>query len=72
MSACFSPKSDRSPPTNSGSRNIDEIFSDLLALTQTLSEEQGRHLREHLSEEELTVPASGGSTLRHAVPEGSS
>ena len=40
---------------NSGSRNIDEIFRDLLALTGVLTEEQGRHVREHLSEEELTI-----------------
>jgi type I restriction enzyme R subunit len=40
---------------NSGSRNIDEIFKDLLALTQTLTDEQGRHVRENLSEEELTI-----------------
>jgi type I restriction enzyme R subunit len=40
---------------NSGSRNIEEIFKDLLALTQTLTEEEDRHLRENLSEEELTV-----------------
>src|SRR5581483_2384467 len=40
---------------NSGSRNIEEIFKDLLALTQELTNEQGRHVREHLSEEELTI-----------------
>ena len=40
---------------NSGSRNIEEIFKDLLTLTQTLTEEEDRHLRENLSEEELTV-----------------
>jgi type I restriction enzyme R subunit len=40
---------------NSGSRNIEEIFKDLLALTQVLTEEQDRHLRERLSEEELTI-----------------
>ena len=40
---------------NSGSRNIDEIFKDLLTLTQTLTEEEDRHVRENLSEEELTV-----------------
>ena len=40
---------------NSGSRNIDEIFKDLLALTSVLTEEQERHVREHLSEEELTI-----------------
>ena len=38
---------------NSGSRNIEVVFRDLMALTQTLTEEQGRHVREHLSEEEL-------------------
>ena len=40
---------------NSGSRNIEEIFKDLLALTRVLTEEQGRHVREHLTEEELTI-----------------
>jgi len=40
---------------NSGSRNIEEIFRDLIALARVLTEEQGRHLREHLSEEELTI-----------------
>jgi type I restriction enzyme R subunit len=40
---------------NNGSRNIDEIFGDLVALTKALTEEQGRHVRERLSEEELTV-----------------
>ncbi|MEX2148798.1 MAG: type I restriction endonuclease subunit R [Steroidobacteraceae bacterium] len=40
---------------NSGSRNIEEIFKDLLALTKVLTEEQGRHVRENLTEEELTV-----------------
>jgi hypothetical protein len=40
---------------NNGSRNIEEIFKDLLTLTRVLTEEQGRHVREHLSEEELTI-----------------
>ena len=40
---------------NNGSRNIDEIFGDLVVLTKALTEEQGRHVRERLSEEELTV-----------------
>ncbi|MBZ0096568.1 MAG: type I restriction endonuclease subunit R [Sulfuricella sp.] len=40
---------------NSGSRNIDEIFKELLALSTILTEEQTRHVREHLSEEELTI-----------------
>jgi type I restriction enzyme R subunit len=40
---------------NSGSRNIEEIFKDLLALAGVLTEEQERHVREHLREEELTI-----------------
>ncbi len=40
---------------NNGSRNIEQILEDLLNFTETLSEEQQRHLREHLTEEELTV-----------------
>jgi type I restriction enzyme, R subunit len=40
---------------NAGSRSIDDLFKELLALSQTLSEEQQRHVREHLSEQELTV-----------------
>jgi type I restriction enzyme, R subunit len=40
---------------NAGSRNIDEIFKELLELSQILTEEQSRHVREHLSEEELTI-----------------
>jgi type I restriction enzyme R subunit len=40
---------------NSGSRNIDEIFRELLALSKVLTDEQARHVREHLSEEQLTI-----------------
>ncbi|MHB1620639.1 MAG: type I restriction endonuclease subunit R [Sulfuricella sp.] len=40
---------------NSGSRNIEEIFKELLALSTVLTEEQTRHVRENLSEEELTI-----------------
>lgn len=40
---------------NSGSRNIEEILKELLALSQVLTDEQTRHVREHLSEEELTI-----------------
>jgi len=40
---------------NSGSRNIEEIFKELLALSQVLTDEQTRHVRENLSEEELTI-----------------
>jgi len=35
---------------NNGSRNIDEIFKDLVALSRVLTDEQERHVREHLSE----------------------
>jgi type I restriction enzyme, R subunit len=40
---------------NQGSRNIDELFRELIALSKTLNEEQQRHVRENLTEEELTV-----------------
>ena len=40
---------------NTGSRNIEELFQELLKLSRSLSEEQQRHLRENLSEEELVV-----------------
>jgi type I restriction enzyme, R subunit len=40
---------------NNGSRNIEEIFRELVALSRVLTEEQGRHVREHMSEEELTI-----------------
>jgi type I restriction enzyme R subunit len=40
---------------NAGSRNIEEIFRELIALSNILTEEQKRHVREHLSEEQLTI-----------------
>ena len=40
---------------NAGSRNIDEMFNELVAFSRALSEEEHRHVRENLSEEELTV-----------------
>jgi len=40
---------------NNGSRNIEQILEELLNFAEGLSEEQHRHVREHLSEEELTV-----------------
>jgi type I restriction enzyme R subunit len=40
---------------NTGSRNIEELFKELLALSRSLNEEQERHVREQLSEEELVV-----------------
>jgi type I restriction enzyme R subunit len=40
---------------NNGSRNIEELFEALLKLSRNLSEEQQRHVRENLSEAELTI-----------------
>jgi type I restriction enzyme, R subunit len=40
---------------NQGSRNIEELFRELVALSKTLTHEQQRHVRENLTEEELTV-----------------
>ena len=40
---------------NAGSRNIDELFAALVALSRSLTEEQERHVREHLTESELTI-----------------
>ncbi len=40
---------------NAGSRNIEDLFNELVALSRALSDEQQRHAREHLTEEELTV-----------------
>ena len=40
---------------NAGSRNIEDIFAELLKLSQNLSEEQQRHVRENMSEEELVI-----------------
>jgi type I restriction enzyme R subunit len=40
---------------NNGSRNIEELLSELLTLTRTLDDEEQRHVRENLSEEELVI-----------------
>ncbi len=40
---------------NAGSRNIEELFKELLALSRSLNDEQERHVRENLSEEELVI-----------------
>ena len=40
---------------NAGSRNIEELFEELLALSRTLTDEQQRHVREHMTEEELVI-----------------
>jgi type I restriction enzyme R subunit len=40
---------------NLGSRNIEQLFEELLKLSNSLDEEQERHIREHLTEEELVI-----------------
>ncbi len=40
---------------NSGSRNIEELFDELMKLSRNLSEEQQRHVRENMTEEELVI-----------------
>jgi Type I restriction enzyme HindI endonuclease subunit-like, C-terminal len=40
---------------NAGSRNIEELFEELVKLSRSLSEEEQRHVRENLTEEELVI-----------------
>lgn len=40
---------------NCGSRNIQQLFEELLKLSNSLDDEQERHVRENLSEEELVI-----------------
>ena len=40
---------------NTGSRNIEDLFAELLKLSRNLSEEQQRHVRENMTEEELVI-----------------
>ena len=40
---------------NAGSRSIEELFEELVKLSNSLSEEQERHVRENMSEEELVI-----------------
>ena len=40
---------------NIGSRNIEELFEELVKLSRNLSEEQQRHVRENMTEEELVI-----------------
>ncbi|MBK5255460.1 MAG: DUF3387 domain-containing protein, partial [Vicinamibacteria bacterium] len=40
---------------NAGSKNIEQVFEELLALSRDLSAEQQRHVRESMSEEELVI-----------------
>jgi len=40
---------------NAGSRNIEQLFEELLKLSKSLTEEEERHLRENLSVEEMVI-----------------
>jgi type I restriction enzyme R subunit len=40
---------------NAGSKTVEELFQQLLNLSRTLTEEETRHVRENLTEEELTI-----------------
>ena len=40
---------------NAGSRSIEQLFDELLKLSNTLDDEQVRHVREQLTEEELVI-----------------
>ena len=40
---------------NNGSRNIEDLFNELLALARALDDEEQRHVREALTEEELVI-----------------
>jgi len=40
---------------NTGSRNIEELFEELVKLSNSLNDEQERHVRENMSEEELVI-----------------
>lgn len=40
---------------NAGSRSIEELFQELMALSHSLDEEEERHVRENLTEEELVI-----------------
>ncbi len=40
---------------NAGSRSIEELFAELVKLSNSLNDEQQRHVRENMSEEELVI-----------------
>jgi type I restriction enzyme R subunit len=40
---------------NAGSRSIEELFGELVKLSNSLNDEQERHVRENMSEEELVI-----------------
>jgi type I restriction enzyme R subunit len=57
---------------NAGSRSIEALFEELLKLSNSLNDEQERHVRENMSEEELVIfdiltrPAPGTLTEERA------
>jgi type I restriction enzyme R subunit len=40
---------------NAGSRTIEALYQELLALSNSLNNEEQRHVREHMTEEELVI-----------------
>ena len=40
---------------NTGTRNLEELFEELFKFSRSLSEEQQRHVRENMTEEELVI-----------------
>jgi type I restriction enzyme R subunit len=50
---------------NAGSRSIEELFDELVKLSNSLDDEQERHVRENMSEEELVI----FDILTRAAPE---
>jgi len=40
---------------NAGTKSIEDLFDELLNLSRSLTEEQERHVREHMTEEELVI-----------------
>jgi type I restriction enzyme R subunit len=40
---------------NAGSKTIEQLFNDLLALSKSLDDEQRRHMREALTDEQLVL-----------------
>jgi type I site-specific restriction-modification system R (restriction) subunit len=40
---------------NNGSRNIEAVYNELISLSLTLNDEQQRHIRENITEEELVI-----------------
>ena len=40
---------------NNGSKTIEQVYQSLLDISSSLTEEETRHVRENLTEEELTV-----------------